>query len=76
LAGLLIGALLFMPVAGLLVGAATGGMAVKLANLWIDDQFVRDLRSQLQLNSSAIFLLVRKAKTITLAITSARRKRL
>jgi uncharacterized membrane protein len=60
LGGLLIGALLFMPVAGLLVGAATGAMATKLVDLGIDDQCVKELNSQLQLNNSAIFILVRK----------------
>ena len=59
LGGLLIGALLFVPVAGLLVGAAAGAMIVKLADLGIDEQFVKDLSAQLQPNSSAIFLLVR-----------------
>ena len=59
LGGLLIGALFFVPVAGLLVGAATGAMAVKLADLGIDHQFVKDLSAQLQPNSSAIFILAR-----------------
>jgi uncharacterized membrane protein len=60
--GLLVGVLLFVPVAGLLVGAAIGAMVVKLADLGIDKQFITDLSAQLQPNSSAIFLLVRKVQ--------------
>jgi uncharacterized membrane protein len=57
--GLLIGGLLFTPVAVLTVEEATGAMVFKPADLGIDHQFVKDLSVQLQPNSSAIFLLVR-----------------
>jgi uncharacterized membrane protein len=59
LGGLLVGVLFFTPVALLVVGAAAGALFVKLADMGIDHQFVKDLSAQLQPNSSAIFLLVR-----------------
>ncbi len=59
LGGLLVGALFFTPVALAVVGAAAGAMFVKLADMGIDRQFVKDLSAQLKPNSSAIFLIVR-----------------
>jgi len=59
LGGLLIGGLFFVPVAGAILGAASGALVVKLADLGIDHHFVKDLSAQLQPNSSAIFILAR-----------------
>lgn len=61
LGGLLVGALFFVPVAGLVLGAAAGALFVKLGDLGVDEQFVKDLSAQLQPNSSAIFILAHNA---------------
>ena len=57
--GLLIGALFFVPIAGMAVGAAAGALAGKMSDVGIDDNFIRALSAQMQPGSSAIFVLVR-----------------
>jgi uncharacterized membrane protein len=59
--GLLFGALLFVPVAGLAVGAGSGWLMGKLADYGIDDRFIKQLSTTLTPNSSAIFVTVRKS---------------
>jgi uncharacterized membrane protein len=65
LVGTLIGLLFMNPLAGMLagglVGAGSGALQGKLANYGIDDNFIKSLSSTIEPNSSAIFLLVRKA---------------
>ena len=58
--GLLIGALFLMPHIGLLVGAASGGLAGALTDVGVDDDFMRELGEMLQPGSAALFLLVRE----------------
>ena len=70
LGGGLLGLLLsFMfPLAGIVVGAAGGALAGRMADLGIDQQFVRDVSESLQPNSSALFVIVRDADpTIVIA---------
>jgi uncharacterized membrane protein len=43
------------------VGAGTGALAGQLSDYGIDDDFIRSLGSTIKPNSSALFLLVRKA---------------
>jgi uncharacterized membrane protein len=65
LVGTLIGLLFMNPLAGMLagglVGAGSGALQGKLADYGIDDNFIKSLSSTIEPNSSAIFLLVRKA---------------
>lgn len=63
--GGLIGLLFLQPLAGAAIGAAigagTGALAGKVADYGIDDNFVKQLSAQMTPNSSAIFVLVRRA---------------
>ncbi len=61
--GGLLGLLLsFMfPLAGIVVGAAGGALVGRMADLGIDQQFVKDVSASLQPNSSALFVIVRDA---------------
>jgi uncharacterized membrane protein len=59
--GTLIGLLFFMPVAGLAIGAGTGALAGKLADVGINDDTIRQIGSQLEQGKAAVFLLARSA---------------
>ena len=63
--GTLIGLLFLSPLAGAAIGAAvgagTGAIAGKMSDYGIDDNFVKELSAHMPPNSSAIFVLVRKA---------------
>ena len=58
--GLLIGAVFLMPHIGLLVGAATGGLAGALTDGGVDDDFMRELGAELSSGSAALFLLINR----------------
>jgi uncharacterized membrane protein len=60
--GLLLGSLLMAPLVGAVVGAAAGAVAGKLADIGIDDAFMRELGETLQPGTSALFVLVRNAR--------------
>lgn len=64
--GTLIGLLFLNPLAGLAlgsaVGAGTGALSGSLVDYGIDDDFIRELGETLTPDSSALFLLVRKAQ--------------
>jgi uncharacterized membrane protein len=60
LLGLLIGGI-FFPVAGLLVGALAGGVIGGMADLGIDQKFVKEVSGDLQPGTSALFVIVRDA---------------
>lgn len=57
--GMLIGILFWMPFLGLAVGALSGAVAGKFADLGIDHQFVKDLAATIQPGTSAVFMLIR-----------------
>ena len=59
--GTLIGLLFLNPLLGAAVGAGSGALSGKLADLGINDQFMRDLGATLTPGSSALFVLVRKS---------------
>jgi uncharacterized membrane protein len=59
--GSLIGLLFFNPLLGAAVGAGSGALAGKLADVGINDQFIRDLSATIPPGSAALFVLVRKS---------------
>jgi uncharacterized membrane protein len=61
--GSLIGLLFMMPLAGAAVGAASGALGGKLADLGINDTFMRQAARTLQSGNAALFLLIRKMTT-------------
>jgi uncharacterized membrane protein len=61
--GSLIGLLFMMPPAGAAFGAASGGLSGQLADLGINDAFMRRATRTLQSGNAALFLLIRKMTT-------------
>src|SRR5262249_54035825 len=59
--GLLFGLLFLMPLAGLAIGAITGGLLGKLADYGIDDKFIKDVGHSITPGSSALFVYVVRA---------------
>jgi uncharacterized membrane protein len=59
--GTLIGLIFLMPVAGLAIGAATGALGGKLADVGISDDTIKRIGEQLQQGKAAVFLLARSA---------------
>ena len=59
--GMLIGMLFLAPAIGFAVGAAAGAVSGALRDVGINDQFMKDLSDTLKPNTSALFVLVRKA---------------
>lgn len=64
--GMLVGLLFLNPLAGLaiggLAGAGAGALSGSLSDYGIDDNFVKSLGETIPNNSSALFVLVRKAQ--------------
>jgi uncharacterized membrane protein len=58
--GTLVGLLFMMPLVGAAVGAASGALGGKLADLGINDAFMKDVAKTLQSGNAALFLLIRK----------------
>ena len=61
--GSLIGLLFLMPLAGAAIGAASGALGGRLADLGIDDDFMKEAAKTLQSGNAALFLLIRKMTT-------------
>jgi uncharacterized membrane protein len=60
LIGLMLG-FIFFPIGGLVLGTLGGALVGKLADLGVDQKFVKDVEAALQPGTSAIFLIVRQA---------------
>ena len=61
--GSLIGLIFMMPLAGAAIGAASGALSGRLADLGINDEFIRQAARTLQSGNTALFLLIRKMPT-------------
>ena len=59
--GSLIGLIFLNPLLGAAVGATAGAVSGALADVGIDDKFMKELASNMNPGSSALFVLVRKA---------------
>ena len=59
--GMLIGMIFLNPLVGAAVGAGAGALSGKLADVGIDDKFMKELGETLTPGTSALFVLVRKA---------------
>src|SRR5690242_10733007 len=55
--GMLFGLIFFVPLLGLAVGAATGAIAGSMADVGIDDDFIKRIRERVTPGTSALFLL-------------------
>ena len=67
LVGLLAGMLILNPLAGMalggLAGTGMGALSGSLVDFGINDDFIKSLSETIPVNSSALFILVRKAQT-------------
>jgi uncharacterized membrane protein len=61
--GMLFGMLFLNPLFGLALGAGVGALSGALSDIGIQDDFMRRLGETLKPNTSALFVLVRKATT-------------
>ena len=59
--GTLIGILFLNPLLGAALGAGSGALSGKLADIGINDQFMKDLGATLTPGTSALFVLLRKS---------------
>jgi uncharacterized membrane protein len=59
--GSLIGLIFLNPLLGLAMGAAAGAVSGALADVGINDRFMRELAATMQPGSSALFVLARKS---------------
>jgi uncharacterized membrane protein len=55
--GMLFGLLFFVPILGLAVGAGMGALMGSMADVGIDDKFIKEVRSKVTEGTSALFLM-------------------
>jgi uncharacterized membrane protein len=61
--GMLFGLLFFVPILGLAVGAGMGAVFGSLADIGIDDKFIKEVRNKVTPGTSALFLMSSGAVT-------------
>jgi uncharacterized membrane protein len=59
--GLLFGLIFFVPLLGLAVGAATGALTGSMADVGIDDDFIKKVRAEVTPGTSALFVMTQDA---------------
>jgi uncharacterized membrane protein len=59
--GMLFGLIFFVPLFGMAVGAAMGALSGKFADYGIDDDFIKQVRSEVTEGTSALFLMTSDA---------------
>jgi uncharacterized membrane protein len=59
--GLLFGLIFFVPLLGMAVGAAMGALSGSMADVGIDDDFIRDVRQHVTPGTSALFVMTSNA---------------
>jgi uncharacterized membrane protein len=57
--GFLFGLIFLVPLAGMALGAATGALAGHLADIGIDDKWIKEVASSIQPGGSALFVMAR-----------------
>jgi uncharacterized membrane protein len=55
--GMLFGLIFLVPLLGMAVGAATGALSGSMADVGIDDAFIKRMRDEIQPGTSALFVL-------------------
>jgi uncharacterized membrane protein len=55
--GMLFGLIFFIPLLGLAIGAGIGALTASMADVGIDDSFIRRMREEIQPGTSALFVL-------------------
>lgn len=61
--GMLIGLIFLAPVLGMAVGAVSGALGGKFADIGIDDDFIKQVGEEIDPGESALFMLVTDAQT-------------
>ena len=61
--GMLFGLIFFVPFFGMAIGAAMGALSGKFADYGIDDDFIKQVRSEVTEGTSALFLMTSDAVT-------------
>lgn len=59
--GMLFGLIFFVPIFGMVVGASMGALTGSMADVGINDEFIRSIRSKVTPGTSALFLMTSDA---------------